>query len=77
MPLNSSVNESMKSYIHFIFSFLNLLTFIGTFELLIYASVNISKRMEGLVKDDKGEISDADILTFQDWTSDIVRIPDT
>ena len=44
---------------------------------MIYASVNISKRMEWFVKDDKGELTDADISSFQDWTTDIVRVPET
>ena len=44
---------------------------------MIYASVNISKQMELFVKDDKGELTDADISSFQDWTTDIVRVPET
>ena len=61
----------------FWFFFKNCNFFQGAFELMIYASVNISKQMELFVKDDKGELTDADISSFQDWTTDIVRVPET
>ena len=48
----------------------------GVFELIIYTSVKIAKRLEQMLKDDRQEISADDLLSLEQWTCNIVRIPD-
>ena len=48
----------------------------GVFELIIYTSVQLAKRLEQMLKDDRQEISADDLLSLEQWTCNIVRIPD-
>ena len=49
----------------------------GVFEIVIYTSVQLEKRMQAFTSNERDELSDADLATLLDWTTDIVRIPDT
>ena len=49
---------------------------LGVFELVIYTSVQIAKRLDQMLKDERQEISADDLLSLEQWTCDIVRIPD-
>ena len=44
---------------------------------MLYTSVQIEKRIELMPRNERDEVSDADLATLLDWTTDIVRIPDT
>ena len=49
----------------------------GVFEIILYTSVQIEKRIQLMSLNEQNEISDADLATLMEWTTDIVRIPET
>ena len=50
---------------------------LGVFEIILYTSVQIEKRMDSIILGEQNEISDTDLAGLMEWTTDIVRIPET